>query len=50
MTDQFIQQQVAEFSCKFLSTHAPKKETAIEIPIVAQSIAPAPVPKMSGVI
>jgi hypothetical protein len=50
MTEQFIQQQVAEFTRNFPSARAPKKETATEIPKVAQSVAPAPVPKISGVI
>jgi hypothetical protein len=50
MTDQFIEQQVAKFSCKFPSIYSPKKKTAIETPKVAQSVAPAPMPKKSSII
>jgi hypothetical protein len=49
MTDHFIQQQIAEFACKYPNA-APKKEIAMEMPKVAQSAMPAPVPKKSGVI
>jgi hypothetical protein len=49
MTDHFIQQQIAEFACKYPSA-APKKEITTEMPKVAQSVMPTPVPKKSGVI
>jgi hypothetical protein len=49
MTDHFIQQQIAEFACKYPSA-TPKKEIATETPKVAQSMTPAPAPKKSGVI
>jgi hypothetical protein len=49
MTDQFIQQQIAEFAHKYPSS-APKKKIAVEMPKVAQSVTSAPVPKKSGVI
>jgi hypothetical protein len=49
MTDHFIQQQIAEFACKYPSA-APKKEIAIETPKVTQSEMLAPAPKKSGVI
>jgi hypothetical protein len=41
MTDHFIQQQIAEFMCKYPSA-VPKKEIATETPKVAQSVMPAP--------
>jgi hypothetical protein len=49
MTDHFIQQQIAEFACKYPSA-APKKEIATETPKGAQRATPGPVPKKSGVI
>jgi hypothetical protein len=49
MTDHFIQQQIAEFTHKYPSA-VPKKEIATETPKVAQSTAPSPAPKKSGVI
>jgi hypothetical protein len=49
MTDHFIQQQIAEFACKYPSA-TPKKEIVTEMPKVAQSAMPAPMPKKSGII
>jgi hypothetical protein len=49
MTNHFIQQQIAEFVRKYPSA-TPKKEIATEMPKVAQSATPAPMPKKSGVI
>jgi hypothetical protein len=43
MTDHFIQ-QFAEFACKYPSA-IPKKKIATEMPKVAQSMMPAPMPK-----
>jgi hypothetical protein len=49
MTDHFIQQQIAEFACKYPSA-VPKKEIVTEMPKIAQSTTPTPAPKKSGVI
>jgi hypothetical protein len=49
MTDYFIQQQIAEFVCKYPSA-APKRKIAKKMPKVAQSAVPTPVPKKSDVI
>jgi hypothetical protein len=46
MTDHFIQQQIAEFVCKYPNA-APKKEIATEMPKVAQSMTPTPMLKKS---
>jgi hypothetical protein len=50
MTEQFIQQQIAEFRRKYPSS-APKKEIAVEMPKVqtTQSVTSTPAPKKSNV-